>query len=201
MANALKTLAVLLSVLSAVSVAQEYGDGLPTVTIEPFRWTMEVGESTTLECTFSGAYTNSTTWFYPDNVTEVSSEFNSSRIWADDEGVLHVTDGQVNDTGSYLCVVTVDTDVVAATTESPTTDENRTDISEKGGRNVSAAAAFYDAESYNATVYLHVYVMPTYFTEGMIILGINVGLLLVFLAFLAQSMASERKRMKLYGRK
>ena len=51
----------------------------------------------------------------------------------------------------------------------------------------------------NATVIYRVYIMPSYFKDGMIILGINCVLLVIFLAGLAHSAAVDRKRFKRYS--
>ncbi len=48
-------------------------------------------------------------------------------------------------------------------------------------------------ESFNATAEITVYIMPDYFTEGMIILGINTFLLVVFLSCLLHSTLKDRR--------
>lgn len=210
-------------ILCASSASCQDSEESPPVTIEPFRLTIEVGNDASFAChhLLPDNITH-VSWFYPDNVTEVAPESNSTRIYVDTESQLHIRNAQENDTGLYLCKVTVvdsistDPTVTFSTTLrgdttvthlpiSNSTDAGVTDAS----NNVTVAGKIPDPrpvetetpETFNATVALNVYVMPTYFTEGMIILGINLGLLLVFLICLTQSLISERKRMQTYYKK
>lgn len=226
---------------SSISCQDEEAEG-PTVTIEPFRLSIEVGQEAVFGCSFS--HPNNVThisWFYPDNVTEVGMDYNTTRIYVDEESQLHVRNAQENDTGLYLCKVTFGDSIVTVpgvtfttamhgdvtfttamhgdvtVTHLPvssstvgrvtflTDDPGNGTLAERIPNPQEVGTAGTGApetpEIYNATADLNVYVMPTYFTEGMIILGINLGLLLVFLICLAQSLVSERKRMQGYYKK
>lgn len=209
--------AVVTSVLLSVLVSCDDSDVKP-LTIDPFRWTTEVGTEAVFSCTF---YDPSTpvilSWFYPDNVTEVMRELNaSSRVYVDIDFNLHVTDVRENDTGLYLCSVTVVSnstlpdEIPLSSTTMVMVGENVSDFT-KTSILVSTEVAVNTSEGevlghsaaeslllYNETVYLKVYTMPSYFTEGMIILGINLGLLLIFVICLVQSFVAEKKRVQLY---
>lgn len=207
--------AVVASVLLSVLVSCD--DSKP-LTIDPFRWTTEVGTEAVFSCKFHDSSASVIlSWFYPDNVTEVRRELNaSSRVYVDTDFNLHVTDVRENDTGLYLCSVTVVSNSTLPD-EIPLSSTTMVMVGEtvsgftKTSILVSTEVAVNTSEGevlghsaadsllvYNETVYLKVYTMPSYFTEGMIILGINLGLLLIFVICLVQSFVAEKKRVQLY---
>lgn len=201
--------AVVASVLLSVLVSCDESEFKP-LTIAPFRLTTEVGTEAVFSCTFydSSEYVT-LSWFYPDNVTEVTRELNaSSRVYVDIGFNLHVTDVRENDTGLYLCSVkvggsndTIPDEITLSSTTMVMVGENVSDFTKASilvSTEVAVNMSEVDVLVYNETVYLKVYTMPSYFIEGMIILGINLGLLLIFGICLVQSFVSEKKRVQLY---
>lgn len=206
-----------LFILCATSISCQDEEDKPPLSIDPFRKTIEVGNDAVFQC-IPLAPNNLTriAWFFPDNVTEIGSESNSSRIYVDKDSQLHFRSAQENDTGIYLCKTIITNSLSTVPVVSSSTMHGNITVTQLPASNstgghatvsteAASTATFTDQietpESYNATVELKVYVMPTYFTEGMIILGINLGLLLVFLICLTQSLVSERKRMQAYYKK
>jgi len=214
-----------LFILCVSSISCQDSEEGPSLSIEPFRLTIEVGNDAVFHCIFT--HTDNLTqisWFYPGNGTEVEPESNTTRIYVDGES-LHIKNAQENDAGLYLCRATVGNSISTApvvtfsttmhgdvtVTQLPVT--NSTDGRLTFATDAPSNATFAEEipgprqvetempPTYNATVDVKVYVMPTYFTEGMIILGINLGLLLIFLICLTQSLVSERKRMQTYYKK
>ena len=98
----------------------------------------------------------------------------TERYYQNDDGVLTLTDHvEVEDSGNYTCVVIYDDYDVNVT---------------------------LTGQSQNNTIVINIYVMPTYFKEGMIVLGINVGLAIIFFACFINSAIADKKRLKEYGK-
>jgi hypothetical protein len=153
---------------------------VPTVSIEPFRLSLATGEFRHVTCSASGLGAgNVTSIVWLDGSETDIRDVNSSRVAYDDvtPGIMVLRDAQLSDAGTYTCVVTVNQTAGAA-----------------------VDSASMDAVTYNATFVYNVYVMPSYFTEGMIILGVNLFLAAVFGACLIRSMVADKSRLVKYGK-
>jgi len=169
----------------------------PTVVLDPPRLAVEVNNSVEVRCNLTSLpgnfYVVSTTWYNEDEV-DISS-LNSSRLnvtTANDstsDVILLIFDAEETDSGEYKCAVTIaeGSPLKKVQDVTPLTNDTVVQVEATPG-------------TYNGTFTCVVYVMPTYLKEGMIILGINIFLAIIFLGCLARSILADKRRLAKYGR-
>jgi len=171
----------------------------PSVIIDPLRLAVEVNTSVEIRCNFTMLPSNyhvvNTTWYNSDLI-DIQS-LNSTRFTLSipdasmQDVVLNIQDSVEKDSGTYTCVVVVAEGPPGKNSPS----QNVTPVS--GGDSVPRDMS---PGAYNGTFIYVVYVMPTYVREGLIILGVNLALAIVFGGCLIRSILADKKRLTKYGR-
>jgi len=170
--------------LSNVSNAQTDGtdDTDPrTQVIDPYRLSLEIGDSAFVNCsmddtTLQPADNITSIIWYGGDMTDLRNQNLTGRGYnlGDVDGSVVFTDASIDDSQTFYCVITIQIEATEYSNET--------------------------VGIYNSTFVYKVYEMPTYLKEGLIILGVNIVLLIVFVACLARSMVADKKRLQKYAK-
>ncbi|ESN98684.1 hypothetical protein HELRODRAFT_188877 [Helobdella robusta] len=147
-------------------------------------------------------------WFNPDNQV-VGGDSSRNYYHNKTTNCLVMTArSQVNDSGLYTCSV-----LYQQSGENHTVPRQSSLLQEGNSREIIAStttsATTYttttsspatDLSNYkNSTIEIGIYIMPSYFTEGMILLGLNMGLGSLLVVLNSYSFYKERKSLKGFG--
>ena len=176
---ALNFFSFLLLVLLATPTIQEEDENGPVYLEEDFI-TISTKMPLSVPCYTEFNLTStarSLVWF-DANATDVNA-YNDSRRYYTTDGELHIDPLYVSDSGEYVCAL--------VTTGTTSTSNDNNGLASPS----SAQDNFY--HEYNATLVLNVYIMPDYFSAGLVLVCINFALCALFIACLVYSHFKQKE--------